>query len=282
MQAYKGRVANNESVIESLEGEIDYYAGELKSIMSVAFSLEEKTSEIADNNNQILGEIGHLLGLESMEKELESIVEKAAHDIGTLSSRSGSRPTPEPQDKTTDLSLEQNYVRTVNEFVAADKRVSDAEGFNEHLSKKVSEMQDYLLAYPSILPVEGRITCPMGERDNPFGGKKKEYHSGLDMAAPTGTDVKATGKGRVIFSGAKGGYGNLVIIDHGFDLKTYYAHNSRLLVEVGDRVERGDIIAKSGSTGRSTGPHVHYEVRIKDIPKDPLDFALNFNEGDDE
>ena len=273
LQAYKEQVADRDNTIKGLEDEIDYYAGELQSIMSVASSLQEQTSSIADNNRQILGEILHLLGLESIGGE--------TYDADTLSSRSGTRPRPKTTDETRDTTLEQSHILTVNEFVKADQKVSSVREFYEHLSERGSKMRDYLLAYPSILPVEGRISCLMGERDNPFGGRKKEFHSGLDIAVPRGTDVKATGKGRVIFSGRRGAYGYLVIIDHGFDIKTYYAHNSKLLVEEGDIVERGHIIAKSGNTGRSTGPHVHYEVRIKDTPKDPLEFVLNFDRGDE-
>ena len=273
IQAFKDEISDKEDTIKGLEEEIDYYAGELQSIMSVASSLQEQTTSIADNNRQILGKIEHLLGIES--------IGGVADDADILSSRSGSRPRINNRDNNEASSLEQSHVIAINEFVKADQKVSSVQEFNEHLTERVSKMRDYLLAYPSILPVEGRISCLMGERDNPFGGRKKEFHSGLDIAVPRGTDVKATGKGRVVFSGRRGAYGNLVIIDHGFDIKTYYAHNSKLLVEEGDIVDRGHIIAKSGNTGRSTGPHVHYEVRIKDTPRDPLDFVLNFDRGDE-
>ena len=150
-----------------------------------------------------------------------------ADDADILSSRSGTRPRPKTTDETRDTTLEQSHILTVNEFVKADQKVSSVREFYEHLSERVSKMRDYLLAYPSILPVEGRLSCLMGERDNPFGGRKKEFHSGLDIAVPRGTDVKATGKGRVIFSGRRSLWIS-VIIDHGFDIKTYYAHNSKL------------------------------------------------------
>ena len=76
----------------------------------------------------------------------------------------------------------------------------------------------------------------------------------------------------MVFAGRKGGYGNLVILDHGYGIQTYYAHASRLLVEVDQEVEKGEVIAKVGSTGRSTGPHLHFEVRINDVPIDPLKY----------
>lgn len=119
-----------------------------------------------------------------------------------------------------------------------------------------------------IWPVEGRITSAFGWRLHPIFQERK-FHSGIDIAVPTGTPVKAAADGRVIFSGWISGYGNTVIIDHGGGLSSLYAHNSRLTVGVGKWVRQGDIIAKAGSTGFSTGPHVHFEVREDGEPKDP-------------
>lgn len=142
------------------------------------------------------------------------------------------------------------------------------------LSEKINTSMPYLNAYPSILPVDGNFTSYVGYRSNPFSGYSgTEYHSGLDIKTDKGTDVKATGSGVVTFSGYSGSYGYLVTIDHGYDIETRYGHNSSLLVEVGDTVKRGDIIAKSGSTGRSTGPHVHYEIRLNNEVQNPFDYV---------
>lgn len=119
-----------------------------------------------------------------------------------------------------------------------------------------------------IWPVSGRITSPFGWRQHPIFQTRK-FHSGLDIAVPTGTPVKAAADGKVIYSGWISGYGNTVIIDHGGGLSSLYAHNSRLTVGVGKWVRQGDIIAKAGSTGFSTGPHVHFEVRQNGEPTDP-------------
>ncbi len=127
---------------------------------------------------------------------------------------------------------------------------------------------------PMGWPVEGPITSRYGYRNSPFSGEggSTELHTGIDIAARTGTPVIATGGGTVQVSGDNGGYGLLVVIDHGRGVTTWYGHNSRLLVSPGQRVNAGDVIAEVGSTGRSTGPHVHYEVRVNGVPEDPLPY----------
>lgn len=124
---------------------------------------------------------------------------------------------------------------------------------------------------PSIWPVQGTITSPFGYRGNPIGGGTG-FHEGVDIAVDFGTPVRATAAGTVSMAGWVDGYGNLVEIDHGNGIKTRYGHNSMLLVVVGQTVHGGDIISLAGSTGRSTGPHVHYEVRVNGTAADPMLF----------
>ncbi len=126
--------------------------------------------------------------------------------------------------------------------------------------------------YPTgtfIWPVQGRINSPFGWRSI-FGSYS--YHSGLDIKAYTGQSIKASDGGTVEFAGWKGSYGNLVIINHGNGYKTYYGHNSSLTVSAGDKVYQGQVIAKAGSTGRSTGPHCHFEVRIDGTTVNPMSY----------
>ncbi len=111
----------------------------------------------------------------------------------------------------------------------------------------------------------GRISSPFGAR-HIFGGDG--FHMGTDLAAPEGTEIRAAAAGTVIWSGEKGTYGNLVKLDHGNGYVTYYAHCSRILVREGDWAEQGQPIALVGSTGRSTGPHCHFEVRWQGEPLD--------------
>lgn len=114
-------------------------------------------------------------------------------------------------------------------------------------------------------PTSGRISSP-------FGYRGREYHQGLDIAAPMGTPIYAADSGTVVHSGRYSGYGNLVIIDHGNGYKTYYGHCSKLLVSVGDSVKRGDKIALVGMTGQATGPHCHFEVRVNGVTQNPLKY----------
>jgi murein DD-endopeptidase MepM/ murein hydrolase activator NlpD len=153
-------------------------------------------------------------------------------------------------------------------------RIAQMEQANVERAASVSEEIEYYDSMPMGWPVDGPITSRFGVRSSPFAGEggASEMHTGIDIAARTGTPVVATGGGTVQVSGDNGGYGLLVVIDHGRGVTSWYGHNSRLLVSPGDRVNAGDVIAEVGSTGRSTGPHVHYEVRVNGAPEDPLPY----------
>jgi murein DD-endopeptidase MepM/ murein hydrolase activator NlpD len=122
---------------------------------------------------------------------------------------------------------------------------------------------------PSIWPVEGDVTDSFGGRRNPFGGGSYEFHSGQDINAERGAPVVSAAVGTVVFAGWYGGYGQLITIDHGGGLTTRYAHLSKMEVSVGQQVAQGQLIGEVGSTGRSTGPHLHYEVRLHDEAVNP-------------
>jgi murein DD-endopeptidase MepM/ murein hydrolase activator NlpD len=127
-------------------------------------------------------------------------------------------------------------------------------------------------AVPNLWPVVGKLESGVGGRRNPFGGRGYEYHEGQDIDAQYGTPVEAAASGRVTVAGWQRGYGNVVYVDHGHGLSTRYGHLSEIDVTVGQTVTRGQTIGLVGSTGRSTGPHLHYEVRINNEPVNPRDY----------
>jgi murein DD-endopeptidase MepM/ murein hydrolase activator NlpD len=149
---------------------------------------------------------------------------------------------------------------------------------------KMGRLEEDLRAYEAILrqrgytptlwPVDGTLEGGFGGRRNPFGGPSYEFHSGQDIEAAWGTPVVAGASGRVSFVGWQNGYGQLVVVDHGSGLTTRYGHLSHIDVELNQTVSRAQLLGKVGSTGRSTGPHLHYEVRINDQPVNPLPYLL--------
>ncbi|MBL7716542.1 MAG: peptidoglycan DD-metalloendopeptidase family protein [Bdellovibrionales bacterium] len=137
----------------------------------------------------------------------------------------------------------------------------------------LADKKAFLAALPTRRPAVGYLTSGFGVRRSPTGDRVK-MHEGMDIANHIGTPIKATADGTVVFSDVKAGYGQTLIIDHGYGLETWYAHNKKLVARKGERVRRGDTVAQLGNSGRSTGPHCHYEVRINGTPVDPLSYIL--------
>ena len=135
------------------------------------------------------------------------------------------------------------------------------------------ERQSFLDATPTIFPIEGRVTSGFGYRTSTHSSKPS-FHQGLDIAGSHGTLIRATGSGYVTEAGYNAGYGRLVSINHGYGFLTRYGHISKIFVVIGQYVRKGDIIATVGNTGRSTGPHVHYEVHLNNTPIDPMYYIL--------
>lgn len=144
----------------------------------------------------------------------------------------------------------------------------------DQLKDMASKQKDKLAHIPSVIPINIKdytMSSGYGYRRDPIYGSSK-FHEGLDFASKTGTPVFATADGKVVEAGRQGGYGNCVDISHGYNYLTRYAHLSEILVKQGQEVKRGEMIGKVGSTGKSTGPHLHYEVRFKNEPQNPINY----------
>jgi murein DD-endopeptidase MepM/ murein hydrolase activator NlpD len=142
----------------------------------------------------------------------------------------------------------------------------------QEFSKLVEDVENqlsYLECRPDLPPTNGQITSYFGYRVHPIT-KARSMHDGLDFGSDKGSPIKAAGSGIVTFSGTNGGYGKTIVVSHGYGYKTVYAHNNSNLVQVGDKVEKGQKIAEVGNTGRSTGPHLHFEVHYNGVQINPL------------
>ena len=144
----------------------------------------------------------------------------------------------------------------------------------EELLGQLDGKSRQLASTPSIWPTDGWVTSSFGHRVSPFTGRR-QFHSGLDIAADFGTPIVAPAGGRVSFAGRKGALGKTVVVDHGYGLQTTYGHAAELFVRRGDRVDRGQRLAAVGSTGRSTGPHLHYSVKARGKHVNPANYILD-------
>ncbi len=142
------------------------------------------------------------------------------------------------------------------------------------LYELLSDQKSFLSALPTKKPADGYFSSGFGVRVSPLGDAQEKMHEGLDIAGPVGTPIKSPASATVIYAGKKSGYGSIVILDHGYGLETWYGHTSKILVKPGQLIRRGQSIALIGNSGHSTGPHLHYEVRVHGIPVDPLAYIL--------
>jgi murein DD-endopeptidase MepM/ murein hydrolase activator NlpD len=185
---------------------------------------------------------------------------------------------PAPKDLDINLSLAESHrslLREMHEQVAQLNQISIQQiGGFESVLKHLDDQKSLLASTPAISPTTGWITSRFGYRKSPFTGLK-EFHKGLDIASRMKTPVVATADGVVVFCGSKGFLGEMIIIDHGHGMVTRFGHLHDFLKKKGDRVKRGDIIGHIGNSGRSTGPHLHYDVRLNGISVNPEKYILN-------
>jgi len=221
-----------------------------------------------------------LLKYRAMEKQIQDYAKKASDFNTTLASL---KKAEKDLYRLLSLGSREKILENfdVSDMGTMDMGTVDIQQVKQQIAismKTVGAIKEYLhqqknlyMATPRGLPVPGTVSSPFGSRVNPISGRV-ELHRGIDVSVPGGTPVLATADGIVSFSGWSGGGGNVVVIEHGHGFSTFYAHNESNTVEVGQQVKRGGVIAYAGSTGNSTGSHVHYEVWRTGRVLNPRDF----------
>ena len=250
--------------------------------LSLEHQLEESQKTIQEQNTHIVSIAGKLRDLESDLRRIQQFDAKLRVmmnvDIGAGESASSS-------DEKSDMALQApGFLPMHRQDLLARQMHSLADQLTEdvgleevqqqELMHNLRENREFLSMTPSIWPAEGFLSSPFGLRASPFTNQPR-MHTGIDISNRPGTPVIAPGKGTVTFTGWDGAYGNSIQISHGNNISTRYAHLQKAVVKEGQVVSRGDLIGHLGNSGRSTGPHLHYEVRIGGVAVNPMRYILN-------
>jgi murein DD-endopeptidase MepM/ murein hydrolase activator NlpD len=246
--------------------------GQLDEQRSTISSQRSQIQSFAEDINTLKSTIAALNEFEQKIRIMANLEHK--NDSASLLAVGGSMP----EDLDANLPLAQDHDRLVREMHTQMQQVQQAGEVQENsfssLLKSLEGKRNLLAATPSLHPTRGWISSNFGYRVSPFTGRK-EFHRGLDIATREGTSIIAPADGVVTYSGKKWLMGNMITIDHGYGMVTRYGHISKLLKKKGNRVKRGEVIALVGNTGRSTGPHLHYEVRLNGVPVNPAKYILD-------
>lgn len=247
-----------------------------------SFELSQLRQETESQKSQI-----HFFSskIEDMEKQLSKLkdFDKRIRIIANLEKGQETAPNmgmggPSPSDLREKLKSEKDENGLAQQMKSdIDRLKTEAASQEESLTeleKLLQSKREMLVCTPSIWPVQGWVTSAFGFRTNPFTGLS-QMHEGLDISNRVGTLIVAPANGIVSDTGSDYGHGNVVVVSHGFGLTSRYLHLSKIFVKPGQRVKRGDKIAEIGMTGKTTGPHLHYEVRLNGIPVNPVRYILN-------
>jgi murein DD-endopeptidase MepM/ murein hydrolase activator NlpD len=228
-------------VNEEQKNRIDYFSGEVNHVKRALKELVDRDSELR-----------RLLGLKLKDNK----------NLNQILAATKSFPQISLLDNTTNYKID----KITNELSYLNESVKQSSESLKTLHQTATFLKSRFAVTPSIWPIYGRIVSGFGYRYFPWRG----MHTGIDITALYGNPVRVTASGVVVYSGWKGGYGKTVIIDHGYGIQTLYGHNSKLLVSVGQRVVKGQIISNIGATGFATGPHCHYEIRKNNYAVSPM------------
>ena len=266
-------------LILGLTGAVVYLWSFYPKYLSAAYHLREAEKTVQTQNAQIVTMSSKLQLLEEDVRRVQQFDAK----LRVMMNVDRDPPETSAQSDAPDPAV-QGYVPLYRQDLLAKRMHSLADKIAEDVSMEEIKQQELILALrenreflvmtPSIWPAEGHLTSGFGNRVNPFTGKAV-LHAGLDIANRTGTPIVSPAKGTVISAGWQNAYGNCVVINHGNSITTRYAHMEKFVVKEGQEVSRGEVIGSIGNTGRSTGPHLHYEVRVGGIPVNPMRYILN-------
>lgn len=243
---------------------------------SLYTSLESKHSVMLSYEREKVEFVNKIAVLEKTVSETEKLAGNLAALVGTekVPLQKGVGPIPfsdfdiKKRTEAVDLSLLDPKMERLEDATL------NLQGKIKELIKIQEDKLSYLASTPSIWPVKGWVTSDFGYRRSPFT-LARDFHSGIDIAAQWGTPILAAADGVVTYANYKGGLGKAIIIDHGFGIKSVYGHTSRLLVREGQKITKGTKLALVGSTGHSTGPHLHYEIHVDGVPVDPMKYIIN-------
>lgn len=241
---------------------INVQVAELKRLRGENLALAAKARAYEENAGRLQARV---LTLQSMVTKLglmagveESLPEAGVGGVGGLSSLETTAPS----------------LDIAASLQGMDQTVSALTEKSSRLQAFFEDQHVLLASTPSIWPVRGYLSASFGNRKDPFTGMP-DFHPGIDVSTPRGTKVRAPADGVVTFRGKRGAYGNALVLDHGYGIVTRYAHLDGYNIRPGQRVQRGDVIAFVGNTGRSTAPHLHYEVWVDDQLRNPIEFILD-------
>jgi len=239
------------------------------------FETQEQRSKIHFFSSKIEDLEGQLSKLKDFDKKIRIIANlEKGHETTSFMGMGG----PSPSDVREKLKSEKDEKGLLQQMRTDIERLkSEAASREESLSELERLLQtkrDVLVSTPSIWPVQGWVTSGFGFRANPFTGLT-QMHEGMDISNRIGTLIVATADGIISDIGSDWAHGRILVISHGFGMMTRYSHLNKVLVRVGQKVKRGDKIAEVGMSGKTTGPHLHYEIKLNSIPVNPMRYILN-------
>lgn len=246
---------------------------------TLELELADAQRQMRANDNQVLSLMGKLQGLEAdirrvqqFDGKLKVLMNIGGEAIDTDVAVQGEGVLANPDFLSRHRELFTRRLHSLVDDLSATIYREEVE--QQTLVSFLRNNKDALLSTPSIWPVKGFLTSGFGPRKAPTAGASR-MHKGLDISNRVGTPIWAPARGTVTLAGRDGAYGICIKIDHGNNIVTRYAHLDKASVNVGDYVQRGDVIGALGNTGRSTGPHLHYEVIVGGVPVNPMNYILN-------